>query len=228
MHALPLTELPRERLLQYGVDALSVSELLAILLVTGTKGKSVLDLADELLVKFRDLNGLLDASIEELMEIKGIGLAKAIQLQAVFGIALKSKKNYLSERYTVESPKKAFDLARQEIGNCKQEMLLVILRDIKTHLIHCEKVSVGTLSEVLVHPREVFHPAVRHKAHSLILAHNHPSGDPTPSKADLKLTSLLLQSSYVMGIGLADHLIVGSHSFVSLRERGLLGTSGRY
>ncbi len=228
MHALPVTELPRERLLQYGVDALSVSELLAILLVTGTKGKSVLQLADELLSKFRDLNGLLDASIEELMEVKGIGQAKAIQLQAVFGIALKSKKNYLCERYLVETPEKAFALARQEIAHHKQEVLLVILRDAKTQLIHCEKVSVGTLSEVLVHPREVFYPAVRHKAHSLILAHNHPSGDPTPSPADLELTRLLLHSSRVMGIGLADHLIIGSGCFVSLKEKGVLGASAHY
>jgi DNA repair protein RadC len=228
MLALPLTELPRERLLQHGAGALSVSELLAILLVTGTKDKSVLRLADEVLTMFGSLDRLIEASIEELTEIKGIGRAKAIQLQAAFAIALRSKKNHLSERYKVETPKKAFDLAKQEIGDCKQEVLLVILRDIKTHLIHCEKVSVGTLSEVLVHPREVFHPAVRHKAHSLILAHNHPSGDPRPSRADLELTRHLLQSSYVMGIGLADHLIVGSNSFVSLRERGLLGDCRRY
>lgn len=220
LHALPPTERPRERLVAFGVDALSLAELLAILLTSGTKGKSVLELAQEMLIRFGGLGGLLDASIAELMEIKGIGKAKAIQLKAAFGIALRRKED--QPKIKIDALE-AYHLVRDELSFEKQEKLVVILKDVRHRLIGYETVAVGTLSEVLVHPREVFFPAVRHKAASLILVHNHPSGDPTPSKADLDLTLHLLKSSHVMGIGLDDHLIVGSHSFVSLRQQGVLG-----
>jgi DNA repair protein RadC len=225
---LPADERPRERLLQFGIEALSLSELIAIVLGTGTKGKNVLQLADELLMRFQGLNGLLEASVEELSEIKGVGRAKAILLQAVFGIALKSRKMSADGKRFIKTSQAAFDLAHAELAHQKQEMLLVILRDIKRRLIHYEKVSVGTLSEVLIHPREVFYPAIRHKAHDVILAHNHPSGDPTPSKADIRLTCLLAQSSCVLGIGLADHLVVGAHTFVSMRDLGYLNKEKMY
>lgn len=225
---LPDEERPRERLLKYGIEALTLSELIAIVLGTGTKGKNVLELADELLTKFHGLNGLLDASVEELSEIKGIGKTKAILLQAVFGIALKSRKIDAKEKMPIKTVKQAFDLAYGELSHHKQEMLLVIMRNSKAQLIRHEKVSMGTLSQVLVHPREVFHPAIRHKAHNIILAHNHPSGDPTPSEADLELTRLLVHSSRLLGIGLADHLIIGSSSFVSLRQRGYLSDQKSY
>lgn len=224
----PLEERPRERLLQYGIEALSLSELIAIVLGTGTKGKNVIQLADELLSRFQGLNGLLEASIEELSEVKGIGQAKAILLHAVFAIALKSRKMGIHEKPLINSSKAAFELAHSELSHQKQEVLLVILRDIKRRMIHYEKISVGTLSEVLVHPREVFYPAIRRKAHNVILAHNHPSGDPTPSQADLELTRMLAHSSRILGIGLADHLIVGAHTFFSMREMGYLGKRAPY
>ncbi len=220
MICLPETELPRERLVQYGVDALSISELMAILLVTGTKGKSVLALADELVARFQGLEGLLDASIEELEGIKGIGKAKAVQLQAAFGLARKVKKAYFCEKILLETIEQAAEIARQEIAHYKQEVLLVMLRDVKAKFIHSEKISIGTLSEVMVHPREVFYPAVRYKAHSLILAHNHPSGDPSPSKADIETSQMLMRSSHIMGIDLVDHLIIGRNSFISMRKKG--------
>jgi DNA repair protein RadC len=222
MHNIPLGERPRERLLHKGAESLSLAELIAILLVTGTQEKSVLLLAQELVLKFGDIHGLLEASVEELKEVKGIGEAKAIQLKAAFAIAQKAQAIPYSKPF-LRTPEEAFRFAKQEIAAEKQEVLLVLLRDIKGRLIHHERVSVGTLSEVLVHPREVFFPAVKHKAYSLILAHNHPSGDPTPSECDFELTRLLLNSSRVMGIHLDDHLIVSRNSFVSLRERGLLG-----
>lgn len=217
---LPLHERPRERLLHHGVEALSVTELLAILLSTGTRGKSVLVLAQEILTKFGSVARLLEASISELCEVKGVGRAKAIQLQAAFGIALKTARTGIDEKQPLTA-KLAYELVAHELVSQKQEILLVILKDIKGRLITYEKISVGTLSEVLVHPREVFFPAVRHKAHSFILAHNHPSGDPTPSEADLTLTRHLLRSSQIMGINLDDHLIIGNHCFTSLRELGL-------
>jgi DNA repair protein RadC len=226
LRKLPAQERPRERLVRFGPEALSLAELLAIILATGTKDKSVLELAHEMVIRFGSLQCLLEASIEELMEVKGIGPAKAIQLKAAFGIALKTSQKTFIAKDPVHA-REAYELVRHDLADQKQEMLMVILKDVKGRLIALEKVSIGTLSDVLVHPREIFFPAVRHKASSLILAHNHPSGDPTPSIADLELTKHLVRSSRIMGIHLDDHLIIGSSSFVSLRESGFLGFLGR-
>lgn len=227
--SLPAEERPRERLLSEGVDSLSLAELIAIILGSGTQGKSVLDLSQELLERFGGLEKLLDASIVELMQIKGIGKARAIALKAVFGLALKCRKPRGMDKYLISSPKEAFEIAGAEIGHLSQEVLLVILRDVRGYLIHHEQVSIGTLSQVLFHPREIFYPAVRHKAHSLILAHNHPSGDPKPSQADLELTRKLQHASQVMGIRLDDHIIVCRNKFCSLLEMGYLPcVKGKY
>lgn len=219
---LPKEERPRERLEREGIEALSVAELIAIVLGSGTQGKSVLDLSQELVERFGGLEKLLDASIVELMQIKGVGKAKAILLKAVFAIAIRCRKPPSIEKYPISSAKDAYELAQGEIAHIPQEVLLVILRDVRGNLVHYEQVSVGTLSQVLVHPREVFYPAVRYKAHSLIIAHNHPSGDPKPSQADLELTRALAHAGQVMSIGLDDHLIVCRDRYISLRELGCL------
>lgn len=216
---LPLNQRPRERLRLQGAEALSTQELLAILLSTGTKKTPVLDLSAKLLSRFGSLSRLIHASVEELTEIEGIGPAKAIQLKAALALAQKASQESPSHKAAVTT-EEAYELVRYTLSPLKQEALYVILKDVKGKLISVEKVSVGTLSEVLVHPREVFFPAVRHKASSLILAHNHPSGDPTPSPADLHMTRHLIHSAKVMGIGLDDHLIIGSSSYVSLRNAG--------
>jgi DNA repair protein RadC len=228
LRELPLELRPRERLERHGVDALNLAELIAIVLGSGTQGKSVLSLSEELVVRFSSLERLIDASIVELMEIKGIGRAKAIQLQAVFCIARKYKQIAIHDKHTIAAPEHAYAIAKNEIAQEKQEVLMVILRDVRGCLIHQEAVSKGTLSEILVHPREVFYPAVRYKAHSLILAHNHPSGDPSPSEADLALTRCLLHAGRTMGIALDDHLIVCPHSYISLCERGYIPARARY
>jgi DNA repair protein RadC len=222
LKSLPTEERPRERMVREGISALSLVELIAIILGSGMHGKSVLRLSQEILERFGGLEKLLDASLIELMQIKGIGRAKAIQLKAVFGIALKCRKPLASHKYLISSAREAYELAQSEIAHIPQEVLLVILRDVRGNLIHFEQVSMGTLSQVLVHPREVFYPAVRYKAHSLIIAHNHPSGDPKPSQADLELTRVLIQASHVMCIALDDHLIVCRDRFVSLHEMGCL------
>jgi DNA repair protein RadC len=227
LKALPLEERPRERLLNQGLDALSLSELFAIVLGSGTKNKSVLDLASELLVHFGSIERLFDASVVELMQIRGIGKAKAIQLKAIFGIVLKCQK-LSSSKSSITSHEEAYRIAKAEIAHCKQEVLLVLLRDVKGCLIHREQVAMGTLSQVLAHPREIFYPAVRYKAHSFILAHNHPSGDPTPSHADLDLTRCLIHSGKVMGIALDDHLIIGRDKYISLHEKGYIGNRSSY
>ena len=215
---LPLSERPRERLRYQGADALSTVELLAILLSTGTKKTSVLDLAAKLIAHFGSLKKLIASSVEELMEIDGIGPAKAIQLKASLALAQKAFQECHPER--VVDTQEAYELVRYELAPLKQEALYVILKNIKGRLISVEKISVGTLSEVLIHPREVFFPAVRHKASSFILAHNHPSGDPTPSSADVEITRHLMKSGRVMGIDLEDHLIIGATSFISLKNAG--------
>lgn len=228
LKALPVEERPRERLLRDGIDSLSLSELIAIVLSSGTRGRSVLNVSEELLMRFGSLEYLLDASVVELMEIKGIGLAKAIQLKAVFAIALKCRRPQSLQKYSIQSVEEAYLLAKGEIAHQNQEILLVILRDVRGFLIHKEQVAVGTLSQVLVHPREVFYPAVRYKAHSMILAHNHPSGDPTPSGADIELTKVLIHSGQIMGIEIDDHLIIGRDKCVSLREYGIIDRLSKY
>lgn len=225
---LPAQERPRERLLRFGPEALALPELLAIFLGTGTKEKSVLILAHELVLKFGGLDGLLDASVEELKEIKGIGEAKAIQLKAVFAVAERAVKSSSPARPSISTPEDAYVIARDLIAKEVQEVILVLLRDARGRMFHQEIVGRGTLSEVLFHPREIFYPAVKHKAFSLIVAHNHPSGDPSPSVSDLELTRTLLKCSGVMSIALEDHLIVTKTSFASLRAAGLLGQRLHY
>jgi len=216
---LPEEERPRERLLREGERALALWELLAILLGSGTKGKSAIGLARELLMRFQNLEGLLHASIVELMEVKGIGKAKAIQLKAALGIAQRTYRAPVAKQL-IDSSQKAYQIARYEIEAMPQEELLVILRDTKRRLIHAERIARGTLSEVTMHPREIFHLAIRYRAYTLIVAHNHPSGDPTPSAADLQLTELLVEASLVVGIPLIDHLIIGRAAYTSLRDKG--------
>ena len=221
LHNIPIHERPRERLINAGPQRLSLAELLAIFLNTGTKTKSVLSLAHDIVSRFGSLENLIDASIEELMEVKGIGKAKAIQLQAVFEIAHRAIRKPIDANKRLLS-EDAYELIRHQLAHQKQEMIMVILKDVKGRLIKTVNVAIGTLSDVLIHPREIFYPAVRHKATSLILAHNHPSGDPTPSPADLEITRHLVKSSRVMGIHLDDHLIIGANSFTSLKALGVL------
>lgn len=214
----PISELPRERLMRDGVDALSLQELVAILLGTGTQGKSVLVLAQEMLLNFGGMDGLLNASIEELTKIKGIGKAKAILLKAAFGIALRAAKEKLAPNKKILTIQDVLEITIPRIGNLKKEALLIILRDVKCRLIHYEVISIGTLSEVLVHPREVFQTAIRHGAYSIIICHNHPSGDPTPSEGDIKLTNTLLQCSKIVGIVLTEHIIIGGNQYVLMLD----------
>jgi DNA repair protein RadC len=219
---LPAHERPRERLLEVGEEALSIAELLAILLGTGTKGKSVLQLSQELLATFGSLPKLLQASIEELQEIKGVGLAKAIQLKAAFALALRYRTLYSEEKKpSLGSSHETYLLLKEKLEHLEQEALFVVLLDTKRKVISIDQVALGTLSQVLIHPREVFYHAVRKKAHSVIIAHNHPSGDPTPSQADKEITRKLIESGRILGIPIDDHLIIGKDRFVSLKDYDL-------
>lgn len=218
---LPLAERPRERLLRHGTDVLSSMELIAVILGSGTRGKSVLALSQELISHFGSLNHLSDATVEDLCQVKGLGKAKAMQLKAALslGCRMNREKSTLNEK--LDTPLKAYLWVRDFVTQEKKEVFGVILLDARGGAIRWEIVSVGTLTQTLAHPREVFYPAIRHLAASLILVHNHPSGDPTPSKEDCHLTRRLISASHSISIPILDHLIICKRGFISMKESGL-------
>lgn len=221
MKQLPCEERPRERLESQGVDALSNIELIAVILGSGTQGKPVLTLAAELLARFSSFVALAEASITELCELKGLGKAKAIQLKAALGISHRLAKEIGVPKGSILTAEQAYLFVRDHLAYQKKEIFGVILQDVRGCAIKWEEISVGTLTQTLVHPREVFYPAVQHRAASLILAHNHPSGDPSPSPQDLHLTRILIQAGRLFGIHINDHIIVTNSGYVSLKECGV-------
>ncbi len=219
---LPENDRPRERLLRYGSEALSTVELIAIILGSGTKGIPILKLAQDIVVAFGDLRKISEATIEELCVIKGLGIAKAIQLKAAFNLGLRASQQSIVAKFRVDHPVHAYNLVKEQMEKEKRELIIVILQDVKGYVISNQIVSIGTLSNSLVHPREVFYPAIRHKAASVILVHNHPSGDPTPSTQDYEVTKTLIDAGKLIGIPINDHLIIGDQSYVSLRQKGVV------
>lgn len=217
---LPESERPRERLMRHGPESLSTTEILAVILGSGTKSMPVLQLAQEIIVRFGTLHQLAEATIEELCQIKGVGLAKAIQLKACFSLGSRASRQSATTRYKINNPLQAYHLIKDELEIEKRELFLVILQDVKNCVLCHQIVAIGTLSNSLVHPREVFYPAIRHKAASMILAHNHPSGDPTPSQQDHEVTKTLVEVGRLMGIPVNDHIIIGDQKYVSMRQKG--------
>lgn len=215
IHALPLEDRPRERFLRKGEDALSISELLAIILGNGTRGKNAIRVAEELLISFSGITGLIDASIEELMSIKGVGKAKAVKIKAALAISTRIQRDVFFHSPKITTPNDAYILLQGLFYQKKKEIIVILLRDIKKRVIHIEVVAIGSLVEVISHPREIFYPAIRKNAHSIILSHNHPSGDIIPSKEDFLFTERLIQSGNILDISLDDHLIIGNKSFTS-------------
>jgi DNA repair protein RadC len=216
---MPEAERPRERLVRFGAESLSAAELIAIILGSGTKQLPVIQLAQLMLAQFGNLQQLADATVQELCQIKGIGTAKAIQLRAVFNLGLRLSKQNISAKYKIEHPVHAYNLVKDELLGEKRELFVVIMQDAKGCSIGHHIVSIGTLTETPVHPREVFYPAIRHKAVSLILVHNHPSGDLTPSRQDCELTRQLIAVGHIVGIPVNDHIIISDQGYLSLRQR---------
>lgn len=219
---VPKEERPRERLLKLGPRALSNQELLSIILGSGTKHESVLLLAQRLLMHFEGLSLLKDASVEELTAIKGIGVVKAVNIIASIELgrrmhALKSKDSSV-----IRSPEDGADFVMEEMRDLKQEHFVVLFLNTKNQVIHKQTIFIGSLNASIVHPREVFKEAVKRSAASIICAHNHPSGDPTPSQEDIHVTKRLAESGKMLGIELLDHLVIGDRKFVSLKEKGYL------
>ena len=220
---IPLNERPVEKLLQFGVESLSNEELLAILLRTGTKGENVIALSKRLLIELDGLDGLLNVSFEEASKIKGIKKVKACQIIAMMELfnrfkTLKSQK----ENLKISSPKDVSTLLINEMSNFKQEVFKLILLNTKNIIIGTKDVFKGTLNSSIVHPREVFKEAVQRGSANIIVCHNHPSGDPNPSKEDLDITLRLKECGNIMGIGLLDHIIIGNNKYVSLKEKGII------
>lgn len=220
---IPLNERPVEKLLQFGVESLSNEELLAILLRTGTKGENVIALSKRLLIELDGLDGLLNVSFEEASKIKGIKKVKACQIIAMMELfnrfkTLKSQK----ENLKISSPKDVSTLLINEMSNFKQEVFKLILLNTKNIIIGTKDVFKGILNSSIVHPREVFKEAVQRGSANIIVCHNHPSGDPNPSKEDIDITLRLKECGNIMGIGLLDHIIIGNNKYVSLKEKGII------
>ncbi|MFD0713966.1 DNA repair protein RadC [Paenibacillus sp. GCM10027626] len=219
---VPNEDRPRERMIARGAEALSHAELLAILLRTGTKRESAVLLAAHLLHKCGSLQGLVDMSIDELTAIRGIGPAKAVQLKAGVELGRRLARSRGASSPAIHRPADAAQLLMEEMRYLKREHFVCLFLNTKNHIITQETLSVGTLNASLVHPREVFRAAIRCSCASIICAHNHPSGDPTPSPEDIALTRRLQEAGELVGISLLDHLVIGDNRFISLKEQGLM------
>lgn len=225
---IPESERPRERILSGYANEMKEHELLAVLLRTGIKGESVLEFSDNLIRKQRGLENLFDASVDDLSGIKGLGNAKIAELIACMELArrynlLKMKK--VRERITTESvtgPKMAVDYLKALMRDFTKEHFYVLSFDVRNRLIEIDEISRGTLTASLVHPRETFEAAIKRHAASIIVAHNHPSGDPEPSDDDIKISRRLSEGGRIMGIELLDHIIFTEENFISMKEKGLL------
>ncbi|KKE80518.1 DNA repair protein RadC [Oceanobacillus caeni] len=219
---VPKEDRPRERLLKHGAGHLSNQELLAILLGSGTKEESVITLSNRVLMHFEGLKLLTDATIEELMAIKGIGVAKGVLLLATIELGKRMNQYKPDDKYIIRSPDDGADYIMEEMRSLKQEHFVVLFLNTKNQVIHRQTIFIGSLNASIVHPREVFREAVKRSAASIIVAHNHPSGDPSPSQEDIHVTRRLVESGKMIGIELLDHLIIGDRKFISLKEKGYL------
>jgi len=218
---LPVEERPRERLKKYGAGSLANAELLAIILRTGVGGENVLSLSTRLLAKFGGLMGLARASFSELCGEKGIGVAKAAQLKAAMELGRRLLIASPGERPQVKSPADAANLLMMEMSFLEQEHMRLILLDSKNYVLDTPTMYIGSLNTSVIRVGELFREAIKQNCAAIIVVHNHPSGDPTPSPEDVAVTELLTQAGQLLDIDVLDHLIIGQQRYVSLKERGL-------
>jgi DNA repair protein RadC len=222
---LPREERPRERLKRLGAEALSQQELLAVIIGRGSPKKSVLIIAQDLLAEFGNINAISKASIEELKQVEGIGEARALQIQACFELGKRQEIEPEQIQYNIENPKDVITAISKEYKDKKKEYFALILLDTRnksSKIIKIENISIGTLNASLVHPREVFGEAIKHHSASVILVHNHPSGDPEPSDDDLKITKKLVESGKILSIEVVDHIIIGKDKYYSFKKKSLI------
>lgn len=218
---LPANERPRERLQNYGAKALSNAELLAIILRMGVEGRSAVSLGQQLLAQYDGLRGLAKATIAEICQVKGIGSAKAVQIKAALELGRRLMVAAPEERPQITSPADAANLLMLDMSLLEQEHLWVLLLDTKNHVIDVVKVYQGSVNASLIRISELFRAAVKQNCAAIIVAHNHPSGDPTPSPEDVRVTHQIVDAGKLLDIEVLDHLIIGHQRFVSLKERGL-------
>jgi DNA repair protein RadC len=221
MTDLPATDRPRERLAELGAESLSDAELLAILLRVGIQGQNAVQMGQHLLHKFNGLIGLYQASLEQVCQVKGVGMAKAAQLQAALELGRRYLKAQRGERPVIHSPKDAADQVIYEMSGFVQENLWVLLLDTRNRLIDIEHLYQGSLNSSTVRVAEVFKKAMVMNAAAIIITHNHPSGDPTPSPEDIALTRTLVETGKMLDIQVIDHLVIGGNTFISLKEKRL-------
>ena len=220
---LPTEERPRERLQKLGAQSLSVQELLAVVMGRGIASESVLVTAQRLFDKFKSLRGIAEASVEELRQVKGVGPAKACQIRAAFELGNRWSANPHNDqsRSSVSSPEDVYnELKARAIGK-KKEYFWAVLLDTRSKIIKSIEISVGSLDTSIVHPRELFKEAISASAASIIVAHNHPSGNPQASQDDIQLTRRLKESGDIIGIEIVDHIILGEGCFLSMKREGL-------
>lgn len=222
----PASERPRERLMAHGAAALSNAELIAILLRTGLQGHNAIEIGQQLLARFNSLQSLAAASVDQLRQVRGIGRDKAVTLVAAFALAHKMAQELQLESPVLDNPGRIAQLLRANNLVKEVETLQVLLLNTRRRLIRIEEISEGTLDTLLVHPREVFRAAISANAAAIVLAHNHPSGDPTPSDADIKVTRDLIRAGQLLKIEVLDHIVLGrataerTKDYTSLRELG--------
>lgn len=220
---LPEDERPREKLMKHGSTYLSNAELLAILLVSGTKERSATMLADQLLaLDPGGISSLAQSLPQELSKVPGVGIAKACQITAAIELGKRIAAKPREKRLNVNSPKEVAGLFMEGMRCLKREYFKVLMLNTKNEIIHIEETSIGNLNSAIVHPREVFSGAIRRCASSVILVHNHPSGNPQPSQQDVDLTARLVQAGELLGITVLDHLIIGDGIFLSLKEKNMM------
>jgi DNA repair protein RadC len=220
LQSLPPEERPRERLKQLGAENLSLQELLALIIEKGNKQHNVLQLAQELISHFGNLDNIKNASLEELKQIKGVGLATACKIKAALEIGKRSNKSFRQYRQEIKKPADVFKLLKPLIGDKKKEHFVLLSLDTKNHIINLDTISIGSLNVSLAHPREIFQTAIKNSAATIILAHNHPSGDSSPSDNDLRITKRLSEISKLLGIRLIDHIIIGQNGYYSFSDQG--------